>query len=93
MEEAKQIWIFNGDKNSFPSAVFDSKKLALDWIKTYKLSGTLTLYPVNISVYNWAIDNNYYTPKQEFQKTPTNIANFTSTHLEHIHFVEGVEDK
>lgn len=88
----KEIWIFNGDKNTFPSAVFETKEDAIAWIKANKLSGSLSLFPLNISIYDWAIKNNYFAPKNEFQKSATNIANFSTSHLIHCHYLEGEED-
>lgn len=87
------VWIFNGDKNMFPSAIFSTKEKALVWIRTNKLTGTLTKYPIDIAIYDWAIENKFFEPKNEFQKNARSIANYSSAHLEHYHFEDGFSDK
>lgn len=83
------IWIFNGNTNQFPSAVFTSPTAAEKWIKTHELTGTLTGYPVNTSVYDWAIAQEFFIPRDEHQKTSDFIANFSSAYLEHSHYENG----
>lgn len=83
------IWIFNGPRNSFPSATFSTLEKAESWIKENKLSGTLTQYPIDIPVYDWAINNGYFKPKNELQKNAKAIANFSSASQEHFHYTDG----
>ncbi|MCK0203180.1 hypothetical protein MWN41_09170 [Ornithobacterium rhinotracheale] len=90
MKEIDYIWIFQGNQAGFPSAVFSTKEKALVWIETNKVSGILTEYPIDISVYEWTIEKDYFTPKKEHQKTPDFISRFSSTSLKHHHFKEGV---
>ena len=51
------IWVFVADGASLPSAVFDEEGLDREWIGQHALSGVLTQYPLNVSVYDWAIEN------------------------------------
>lgn len=83
------IWVFQGEKAHFPSAVFDDKIKAFEWIESHQLSGVLTWYPLNISVYDWAIQQGCFTPKNEFQKESKMIANFSSAYQIHYHFENG----
>ena len=86
--DLKQVWVFNGARNHFPSAVFTERRLAEAWIQKHQLEGTLTAYPLNISIYDWAIEKGYFTPKKEEQASPNFIANFSSASQEHYHFEE-----
>jgi hypothetical protein len=66
--------------------------LAEAWIKQHQLEGTLTGYPLNIGVYDWAIANGAFTPQREEQQTSHFIANFSSAAQEHYHFESGSEE-
>jgi hypothetical protein len=83
------VWVFNGESNRFPSSVFTNRDDAESWIRENNLSGTLTEYPLNIGVYDWAV-------RQGFVKGATadahKIANFSSAHQQHSHFVDGKAD-
>jgi hypothetical protein len=87
----KEVWVFNGPKNQFPSAVFTSRELAEAWIERHELRGTLTAYPLDVSVYDWATGLGYFTPKREEQTGAGFIANFSSASQEHYHY-GGDED-
>jgi hypothetical protein len=90
-EPETYVWVFNGNHNRFPSAVFSSTERAEEWIAAHRLSGTLTRYPVDVSVYDWVQERGYWRPRREEQKTPDFIANFSSAHAEHYHY--GDDDK
>jgi hypothetical protein len=49
-------WLFTGSSNPIPSGVFSSKERAASWITDNRLTGQLTEYPLNISIYDWAIE-------------------------------------
>ncbi|RSZ33335.1 MULTISPECIES: hypothetical protein [unclassified Variovorax] len=89
MSEIKEIWVFNGSKARFPSAIFVVKADGLDWIENYRLTGTLTKYPVGVSVYKWAIESGNFKVKSERDSTPDFIGNFSSAAQEHMHFENG----
>ena len=79
------MWVLNcGDL--FPCGVFESKEKAETIIKKHKLKGTLTKYPVNELVYDWAIENKYFNPKDEKQKTSEFIGNFSTAYQDHYHY-------
>jgi hypothetical protein len=86
-EQARSVWVFNGASSSFPAGVFDSEESATAWIEQNRLSGTLTEYPVNIGVYDWAIQHNHYSPKKEIE--PKFVERFTSYAQAHVHFEFG----
>ena len=52
----------------------------------------LTLYPLDTGVYEWAIENDIFTPKEEHQFNPSFIQRFTSASMEHYHFENGEEE-
>lgn len=83
------VWVFKGSSNPFPSAVFSSQEQAQEWIRTYSLNGTLTAYPLDQGVYDWAVTNKYFTPKKEKHKSPSFIQNFSSGYQEHYHYENG----
>lgn len=83
------IYVFNGNENSYPSGIFLSKENALEFIKKYELSGVLTLYPIDISVYDWVLDKGYFKIKQDYQKKGSFISKFSSAYLKHWHIENG----
>ena len=90
MEETDLVvWVFNGARNKFPSAVFADLSKAQDWIRRNKLTGTLTAYPIDQGIYEWAINKGYFRPRGEDQKTASFIGNFSSASQEHYHYENG----
>jgi hypothetical protein len=83
------LWIFHGAGGGFSSALFSDRLKAEEWIRKYSLTGTLTKMPVDISVYDWAIENGKFKPKRDSQKTGEFIQHFTCGALEHYHYAEG----
>lgn len=83
------VFVFNGENARLPSGVFADYITAEKWISHYLLSGILTAYPVNVGVYDWAIDNNHFQVKHEQQATPNFIQKFSSAAMEHYHFENG----
>ncbi len=82
------MWILNCG-GTFPAGVFDSKENAEKVIKKHGLSGTLTKYPINHTVYDWCTENEFFKPKSEFHQTPEFIGSFSSAYQEHYHYEEG----
>jgi hypothetical protein len=76
--ETTYIWVFHGTGASVASGVFDDLTLANHWIQHNRLEGVLTAYPLNRGVYDWAIAEGFFTPKQAYQKTAGFIQKFTS---------------
>lgn len=89
MNDLTTIWVFNGPGSGFPSGVFSRKSLAETWIKKHGLSGTLTGYPLDTGVYDWALLNGIFGPKNEEQKTSNFIQRFSSASQEHFHYEDG----
>jgi hypothetical protein len=85
------IWVFVADGASLPSGVFREKSLASEWIQKRFLSGILTEYPLDVGVYEWAIDNGLFTVKYPSQEEASFIGRFTSAYLKHSHFENGEE--
>ncbi len=81
------VWVFNGDRARFPSAVFSSREKAEAWISAHALSGTLTRYPLDQGVYEWAMEQGYFTPTRERHTKATFIQSFSSAYQEHYHYV------
>jgi len=89
MAMLNQVWVFHGEKSVFSSGIFSELTLAEEYIRKYKLSGILTLYPVDEGVYDWAIANSLFTPKKEEQATSGFIQRFTTASQEHYHYENG----
>ena len=87
---ASGIWVFNGANARFSSGIFSQRSFAEDYIEKYKLTGVLTLYPVDEPVYEWAIRTGKFTPKKEHQHLTQFIQGFTTASMEHYHYEEGV---
>lgn len=90
------VWVFNGSNrnNNFPGAVFSTKALAEEWIQKYQLTGVLTKYPVDISVFDWVVANNLgklENLKEQMQNNPSLIGSFSSAYQEHYHYENGLE--
>ncbi|MBX7103688.1 MAG: hypothetical protein K1X57_06380 [Gemmataceae bacterium] len=84
------VWVFNGGGN-FPAAVFTTRELAEAWIAGHKLTGVLTKYPVDVGVYEWAIECGAFEPKRSDQSEPRFIGRFSSASMEHYHYTAGVD--
>ena len=90
-EEIKQdeVWVFMGDGASHPCAVFSSRESAENWISQQLVTGVLTAYVLNKSVYDWAIEHEYFMPKREDQLSPNFVGKFSSAYAEHYHYDGG----
>ena len=93
---ANNIGVFVGSGSRFPSGIFSSKKLAQEWISRYKLTGTLTIIPVDEGVFDWALANDMLNLKKEKipEKSldPRFVADCLPASLEHYHFNNGKVD-
>jgi hypothetical protein len=87
--EPTSVWVFNGPRSTFPSAIFSRKELADEWIKKNRLTGTLTAYPIDVAVYDWAISKGYFEPKKDEERSPAFIEKFSSGSQEHYHYEDG----
>jgi len=69
--------------------VFTQRELAETWIKQHGLTGTLTQYPIDEGIWDWAVRNELFTPKEEKQRTPQFIEMFSSASHGHFHYEDG----
>jgi hypothetical protein len=83
------VWVFSGPEAGFPSAVFSTRENADAWIEHHRLSGTLTQYPLDGGVYEWAIDRGLFRPKRPAQSSPAFVGTFTCAGMEHHHYEDG----
>jgi hypothetical protein len=90
MQNRDRVWVFCGDNCRLPGAVFENLDEAERWIKDNNVSGILTAYPLNTSVFDWAVDKGFFQPRKPEHKTPEFIQKFSSAYLGHFHFERGV---
>lgn len=83
------VWIFNGSRANFPAGVFSNRETAEAWILKHRLTGVLTLYPIDQGAYDWSIENGYFTPKKQEHLEPEFIQKFGCASFEHYHFENG----
>lgn len=84
------VWVFTGNGGRFPSGVFEHKNEAEKWIRCNSLSGILARYPVGISVYEWAIKSNIFSPQKEIQKNPEFVSKFGFGYVDHYFYEDGL---
>jgi hypothetical protein len=83
------VWVFNGNRNRFPSAIFATQAQAERWIDEQRATGTLTVYPVHVSTYDWAISAGVFTPRTAAHESPDFVSNFSSASQHHFYFENG----
>lgn len=86
------VWVFNSAGAKFPGAVFISYDKALNWIAEHKLSGVLTLYPLDTGVFEWAVKEGHFVPNENKHLNPSFIGGFTTASQSHFHFIDGLLD-
>lgn len=84
------VWVFqNALTGRFAGGVFTTRERAEDWIGKNRLSGVLTLYPVDVGVYEWAIEAGLFSPKKPHEEEPPFIGGFTTASQPHHHYEDG----
>lgn len=83
------MYIFIGEGAQIPSGVFTLLEKAEQWIRTYSLSGVLSKYPVDTGLYDWAIYEDFFIVKNDYQKESKFIQRFTCASMDHVHFEKG----
>lgn len=83
------VWVFVGAKAGLPAAVFSSKENGEKWIAENGVSGSLSEYPLDISIYDWVQEADFFEPKRDDQRTPRFIERFTSASQPHHHYEQG----
>jgi hypothetical protein len=84
-----RAWVFQGEGATLPCAVFTDLNLAENWIAENSVSGLLTAYPLDQSLYDWVIEQEVWTPHEPDQKSPRFIQRFSSAYAEHYHYQNG----
>ena len=74
----------------FPSAVFVTRVLAEEWIRKHSLTGTLTQYPLDQGMYEYAIAAGHFSPRKPEHTTSEFIGRFSGGGLDHFHYEDGV---
>ena len=74
---------------NFQAAFFPSRERAEEWIQKHRLSGVLTKYPIDMSVYDWAFENGFLKLKDEENKSANFIQQFSSASQEHYHYEDS----
>ncbi len=85
-DNRENVWVFHGMNGRIASGVFKTKEKAIEWIERENLQGVLSKYPLDISVYDWAVESEFFTPKKEDHKTAYFKQTFTTASQEHYHF-------
>lgn len=62
------------------------REQAEGWINANGLQGTLTKYPVDVPVYDFAIQNGWFTQKSDRERSGEFIQRFSSASMEHYHY-------
>ncbi len=83
------VWVFVGVKAQFPSGVFTQREAAETWIRQNRPGGTLTAYPLNVGIFDWAVSKGYFKPKRDDQRDAAFIQRFSSASQEHYHYENG----
>jgi hypothetical protein len=89
MSDVPRVWVFNGARSNFPSGVFTTRELANLWISAHKLTGTLTRYPLDQGVYEWATERGYFRSNRDDQQSAEFISRFSAANQEHYHYQNG----
>jgi len=88
----ESIWVFNGIQSSFPSGVFRNKESAEAWISGNLLTGTLTEYPVDTGMYDYAISMGHFEPSKLEHETPLFVGKFSGGGISHVHYEDGKKE-
>ncbi len=94
MSECKEdhVWVFLGTGATHASAVFITFEKAESWIDENILTGILTEYPLDISIYDWVVKKGYWSPSKPYHSTPKFKERFSSAYLRHYHYEDGKKD-
>ncbi|MFC6565766.1 hypothetical protein [Actinoplanes utahensis] len=84
------VWVFNGPRSRFPSAVFATSEDGLAWAAEHGVSGVLAEYAFG-GAYDAAVRDGRFSPSKPHHGTPDHIAGF-GPGLNHIHLVDGRPD-
>ena len=88
----RSVRVFAGSREHWPSGVFSTREAAVQWIAEHRLTGMITEYPVDVGVYDWAVERGAFRPSKPKHSEPEFIGGFTTAVQEHGHFTDGVHD-
>jgi hypothetical protein len=60
------------------------------WIRKHALTGTLTQYPLNVGMYEFAIAAGHFSLRKPHRTTSEFIGKFSGGGLNHFHYEEGL---
>ena len=92
----KFVWVFRGDRApsrgggpcTRDGGVFRSVETATVWISRHRLTGRLTQYPLNIGVFDHAVENGWIVPSEDQRNSPEYVGTYCD-HLQHMRFEDG----
>jgi hypothetical protein len=87
--EKQDTWVFVASGAMFPGGLFSTLDAAEEWITRHELTGVLTLYPVDIGAYDWAVQRGAFTPKKPQHTSSHFVGRFTSALMQHHHYENG----
>lgn len=87
VERLSSVYVFHGEKAKFAAAVFTDFVAAEKAIRKDKLSGMLTFYPLNETVFEYTVRKQLFSPSGN--ENGDYISRFTSAVLEHYHYENG----
>jgi hypothetical protein len=90
-DEPTGVWVFNAVDSRFSGGIFTTRERGEAWIAANGVTGMLTHYPLDVGVYEWAIENGLFTPKKDKHRTKEFIAGFTTGSMEHYHYEDGTD--
>ncbi|MEL6610719.1 MAG: hypothetical protein AAFQ53_01385 [Bacteroidota bacterium] len=87
------VWVFNAARATFPGGVFTTRARAEAWIAKHQLSGTLTAYPIDMSVMDWGYEVGAFAPGKFDNKMDNArfVGGFSSGVQEHYHYENGTQ--
>ena len=82
------VYVFHGDGARFAAAVYSTVEDAKADIGSNRMSGILTAYPLDQTVYAHVVKEGLFEGKDDPE--PRYIQRFTSAYMGHLHFVNRV---
>ena len=96
MKPENNIWIFVGEGGRFPGGAFTDLAKAEAWVSEHKLTGMISVMPIDQGLFDWALENDALNMKAEKLKEKSQdsgfIATCTTGSLEHYYYENGVRD-
>jgi hypothetical protein len=84
-----EVWVFMGERGTFPMGVWSSLDLAHRYIHDEGLTGSLTKYELEVPVYEWAIATGKFKPSKDQHRSLKFRQAFNNQFQEHYTFRDG----